>query len=60
MTWDPSVIECFDLIPLSGAAGRGAQTIINQLGAKCRHFQKCVKKCNGHIKRLGNENERDR
>ncbi|XP_071793797.1 cilia- and flagella-associated protein 46-like isoform X3 [Asterias amurensis] len=43
-----------------GGGGKGYMTIINQLGNKAKHFQKCVKKCSGHIKRLGSENERDR
>ncbi|XP_041476710.1 cilia- and flagella-associated protein 46-like isoform X5 [Lytechinus variegatus] len=42
------------------AGGRGADSIIAQLGAKARNFKKSTKKANGHIKRLGSENERER
>ncbi|XP_022091640.1 cilia- and flagella-associated protein 46-like isoform X3 [Acanthaster planci] len=45
---------------IKGGGGKGYQTIINQLGNRARHFQKCIKKCGGHIKRLGSERDRER
>ncbi|XP_077868056.1 cilia- and flagella-associated protein 46-like [Saccoglossus kowalevskii] len=43
-----------------GAGGRGVQTQISKLGAKAKHFQKMLSKTDGHLIRLGNENDRDR
>ncbi|XP_072177207.1 cilia- and flagella-associated protein 46-like [Diadema setosum] len=42
------------------AGGRGADSIIAQLGAKARNYKKSTKKANGHIKRIASENERER
>ncbi|XP_071090002.1 cilia- and flagella-associated protein 46-like [Haliotis cracherodii] len=42
------------------AGGKGPLTVIRQLSGKARQFTKCVKKAEGHLKRLGDENERER
>eukprot|EP00057_Strongylocentrotus_purpuratus_P019582 XP_011674056.1 PREDICTED: cilia- and flagella-associated protein 46-like [Strongylocentrotus purpuratus] len=42
------------------AGGRGADSIIAQLGGKARNFKKSTKKAIGHIKRICSENERER
>ncbi|ESP03735.1 hypothetical protein LOTGIDRAFT_237561 [Lottia gigantea] len=42
------------------ASGKGPQTMITKLACKAQQFNKCVKKVEGHIKRLGNENDRER
>ena len=42
---------------ISGAPGTAA---FKKLGAKARHFNKCVKKAEGHLRRLGDEDDRER
>ncbi|KAK7109057.1 hypothetical protein V1264_013170 [Littorina saxatilis] len=42
------------------ASGKGPLTVIKQLGAKARAFNRCVCKAEGHLKRLGDENDRER
>lgn len=39
---------------------KGATSLISLLGARANHWNKCVKKAPGHLKRLGNENDRER
>ncbi|XP_052099636.1 cilia- and flagella-associated protein 46-like isoform X4 [Mytilus californianus] len=40
--------------------GKAPQTQIKKLANKARQFNKCVKKAEGHLKRLGDENDRER
>ncbi|KAL4232411.1 Cilia and flagella associated protein 46 [Mactra antiquata] len=40
--------------------GKAPLTQIKKLANKAHQFNKCVKKANGHIQRLGNENDRER
>nr|KAG5695793.1 hypothetical protein BaRGS_013391 [Batillaria attramentaria] len=42
------------------AGGRGPLTVMKQLGGKARAFNRCVRKAEGHLKRLGDENDRER
>ncbi|XP_076434592.1 cilia- and flagella-associated protein 46-like isoform X2 [Babylonia areolata] len=42
------------------ASGKGPLTVIKQLGGKARAFNRCVRKAEGHLKRLGDENDRER
>lgn len=42
------------------ASGYGPMTILKQLGGKARLFNSCVCKAQGHLKRLGDENDRER
>ena len=42
------------------ASGKGPLTVIKQLGSKARAFNRCVRKAEGHLKRLGDENDRER
>ncbi|CAG2203029.1 Cilia- and flagella-associated protein 46 [Mytilus edulis] len=39
--------------------GKAPQTQIKKLANKARQFNKCVKKAEGHLKRLGDENDRE-
>ncbi|KAK6186277.1 hypothetical protein SNE40_008346 [Patella caerulea] len=41
-------------------SGKGPQTVIRKLAAKAQQFNKCLKKAEGHLKRLGDENDRER
>nr|XP_022339451.1 cilia- and flagella-associated protein 46-like isoform X3 [Crassostrea virginica] len=40
--------------------GKAPQTAIQKLANKARQFNKCVRKAEGHLKRLGDENDRER
>ncbi|XP_053406399.1 cilia- and flagella-associated protein 46-like [Mercenaria mercenaria] len=40
--------------------GKAPLTQIKKLANKARQFNKCVKKAEGHLQRLGNENDRER
>ncbi|XP_060585472.1 cilia- and flagella-associated protein 46-like isoform X2 [Ruditapes philippinarum] len=40
--------------------GKAPLTQIKKLSNKARQFNKCVKKAEGHLQRLGNENDRER
>ena len=42
------------------SGGKGPQTKITQLAGKAVQFNHCVKKAEGHLKRLGDENDRER
>ena len=42
------------------SGGKGPLTKIKKLCNKAQQFQKCVKKAEGHLRRLGNENDRER
>ncbi|CAH1258233.1 CFAP46 [Branchiostoma lanceolatum] len=44
----------------AAGGGKGVETVITQLAAKARQFEKSVKKAAGHLKRLGDENDRER
>ncbi|XP_019625575.1 PREDICTED: cilia- and flagella-associated protein 46-like [Branchiostoma belcheri] len=44
----------------TAGGGKGVETVITQLAAKARQFEKSVKKAAGHLKRLGDENDRER
>lgn len=41
-------------------AGQKSVSEVQMLAAKARQWQKCVKKAAGHLKRLGDENDRER
>ncbi|XP_041369926.1 cilia- and flagella-associated protein 46-like [Gigantopelta aegis] len=40
--------------------GKGPLTVIRQLSGRARRFTQAVRKAEGHLKRLGDENERER
>ena len=42
------------------SGGKGPLTKIRQLAGKAVQFNHCVKKAEGHLKRLGDENDRER
>ncbi|XP_035825239.1 cilia- and flagella-associated protein 46 [Aplysia californica] len=42
------------------SSGKGPLTKIRQLAGKAYQFNNCVKKAEGHLKRLGDENDRER
>lgn len=44
-------------VPIAGAPGTAA---FKKLGAKARQFNKCIKKAEGHLRRLGDEDDRER
>ncbi|XP_033122422.1 cilia- and flagella-associated protein 46-like isoform X2 [Anneissia japonica] len=44
----------------AAGTGRGYQGILSEFGSKAKNFNKCVRKLEGHLKRLGNENDRER
>lgn len=48
----------FKFLDVTG--GKAPQTQIKKLANKARQFNKCVKKAEGHLKRLGDENDRER
>ncbi|XP_064631435.1 cilia- and flagella-associated protein 46-like isoform X3 [Lineus longissimus] len=43
-----------------GSEGKGPLTIFKKLAAKARQFMNSISKAEGHLKRLGNENDRER
>ncbi|XP_071946707.1 cilia- and flagella-associated protein 46-like [Antedon mediterranea] len=45
---------------VEAGTGRGYQGILSTFGAKANNFINCVKKLDGHLERLGNENDRER
>lgn len=45
---------------LDVTGGKAPMTQIKKLANKARQFNKCVKKAEGHLKRLGDENDRER
>ncbi len=40
--------------------GKGPMTQIKKLAGKAYQFNKCVKKAAGHLRRLGDESDRER
>lgn len=53
-------IFVFRLIFIDVTGGKAPQTAIQKLANKARQFNKCVRKAEGHLKRLGDENDRER
>ena len=52
-------MECLpDFVEVS--AGKGPLTQIKKLAGKARQWHKGVKKAPGHLKRLGDENDKER
>ena len=49
---------CLSFLELG--SGKGPMTQIRRLAAKAEQFNKCVKKAEGHLRRLGNEDDRER
>ena len=41
-------------------SGKGLTTLIAKLAGKAHQFNKCVKKAMGHLKRLGDESDKER
>ena len=41
-------------------AAKGMMTPIKRLAAKAEQFRKCVRKAEGHLRRLGDENDKER
>lgn len=52
-------MHCFQYLP-DVTTSKGPLTLINKLAGKAKHFDKCVRKAEGHLKRLGDENDRER
>lgn len=41
-------------------AAKGLMTPVKKMVGRAQQFKKCVKKAEGHLRRLGKENERER
>ena len=48
------------LCTLEVASGKGPLTVINKMAGRARNFTKGIKKAAGHLRRLGDENDRER
>ena len=49
---------CFKLVEVTTT--KGPLTQIKKLAGKAHQFTKCVKKAAGHLRRLGDENDKER
>ena len=55
-----TLILCDLDLTASGGGGKGPQTVYKMLASKAHQFNKCIVKADGHLKRLGSENDRER
>jgi len=42
------------------STNKGPPTLLNKLAGRASQYQKAVSKADGHLKRLGNENDQER